>query len=238
MTRLESLILLGLIASFSGTLVFVVCTTRMRDGSAQDRGHLLPPQLTSAAKRALSTARRKATTDSLLLTSGQQPMGQDAAGHESFSPGSARAFQGRREAFPEECGAPDTGGAECASWAATNECEVNPDFMRTACVHACGLCGGEPASQESGVAARHDAAVPAQVEADCVDKSSYCGQWAAVGECDSNPNYMRANCKVRVCVWSFAAVASCIMRPSYCLHLPSPSRPPVESFPCPPLHRR
>ena len=32
--------------------------------------------------------------------------------------------------------------------------------------------------------------------ADCTDSSSYCGQWAAVGECDSNPNYMRHNCPV------------------------------------------
>ena len=30
----------------------------------------------------------------------------------------------------------------------------------------------------------------------CKDQSSYCGQWAAVGECDSNPHYMRHMCRV------------------------------------------
>jgi len=30
----------------------------------------------------------------------------------------------------------------------------------------------------------------------CEDKSSFCGEWAAIGECKSNPGYMRHNCRV------------------------------------------
>ena len=46
------------------------------------------------------------------------------------------------------------------------------------------------------------AAAPVQTNAakrsleDCKDTTTFCGQWAAVGECDSNPVYMHANCPV------------------------------------------
>ena len=32
-------------------------------------------------------------------------------------------------------------GDSCATWAATGECEANPNFMKTQCARACGTCG-------------------------------------------------------------------------------------------------
>ena len=68
----------------------------------------------------------------------------------------------------------------CAVWAASGECEKNAPFMNVSCKRSCGLCptisGGRSAYRQRGGAS-------------CEDRSSFCGQWAAVGECDSNPNY-------------------------------------------------
>eukprot|EP00962_Isochrysis_galbana_P042805 scaffold16090_cov99-Isochrysis_galbana.AAC.2 len=184
----------------------------MRDGTAQDRGHPLPPQLTSAAKRALSAARRKAMADSLLLTGAEQPVSPDVAEHPDF---------------PKECGAEDSGGAACTGWAATGECEKNAGWMHKGCVHACGLCGGAPAPQA--------AALPVQVESDCADQSSFCGQWAAVGECDSNPGYMRTNCKVCFGAALLASPSPATHSPPNPVDCASLSQPPLPyNFLCPP----
>ena len=77
----------------------------------------------------------------------------------------------------------------CPGWAALDECRKNPIYMNHSCPRSCGLCpsllGSTP--QDLRAAGRR---------ASCEDKSSFCGQWAAVGECDSNPLYMRTNCPV------------------------------------------
>lgn len=80
--------------------------------------------------------------------------------------------------------------SECAEWAAAGECEKNAPFMNASCQRSCSLCptvlGGQ-GSQTPRMEAQ---------QRRCEDKSSFCGQWAAVGECDSNPGYMRVNCPV------------------------------------------
>jgi len=76
--------------------------------------------------------------------------------------------------------------SQCELWASSGECERNPVFMNTSCKRSCGQCRGD--LQDLGAAAAK--------RRSCTDHSSFCGQWAAVGECDSNPNYMRANCPV------------------------------------------
>ena len=80
---------------------------------------------------------------------------------------------------------------ECDTWASGGECEKNPRFMNTSCPRACGLCG-----LSISRLARNAWKPTRTNHYNCDDKSSFCGQWAAVGECDSNPNYMRANCPV------------------------------------------
>eukprot|EP00967_Tisochrysis_lutea_P083812 scaffold116751_cov35-Tisochrysis_lutea.AAC.3 len=105
---------------------------------------------------------------------------------------SKRALAAQAEAqalsaiLPTACASPDTNGA-CKTWAAAGECDKNSKYMHEACAHACRLCSTAPAPQ----------APPLTIEKDCADLSPFCGQWAAVGECDSNPNYMRSNCRVR-----------------------------------------
>ena len=82
----------------------------------------------------------------------------------------------------------------CAEWARSGECQMNPGFMNTTCRESCSLCGRRASSSVGG-------AIWSAIAGDpkfkgCDDQSSYCGQWAAVGECVSNPNYMRHNCPV------------------------------------------
>ena len=76
---------------------------------------------------------------------------------------------------------------ECVAWAESGECTANPGFMSQSCKQACGLCPGVAGHRRDPGTEDWDS---------CKDKSTFCGQWAAVGECDSNPNYMKAQCKV------------------------------------------
>ena len=79
----------------------------------------------------------------------------------------------------------------CAGWANSGECAKNQQFMNVSCKRSCGLCPSLLPASVSGAAQLGSAR-----QKECDDKSSFCGQWAAVGECDSNPNYMRVNCPV------------------------------------------
>mmetsp|Transcript_63135 Transcript_63135/g.104974 ORF Transcript_63135/g.104974 Transcript_63135/m.104974 type:complete len:459 (+) Transcript_63135:120-1496(+) len=79
----------------------------------------------------------------------------------------------------------------CAQWAETGECSRNPHFMLRECARACGKCTGRLQVPSALASAK-----PFQADPGCEDKSSFCGEWAAIGECDSNPNYMKFNCRV------------------------------------------
>jgi len=57
----------------------------------------------------------------------------------------------------------------CKAWAASGECNINPDYMRPNC---CKSCSSYP----------------------CEDKNENCESWASRGQCDINPTYMRPNC--------------------------------------------
>ena len=79
--------------------------------------------------------------------------------------------------------------SSCQDWARSGECERNAAFMNTSCARACNLCEGLSLS-------RLTTSWKPKPGVSCEDRSSFCGQWAAVGECDSNPNYMRTQCPV------------------------------------------
>ncbi len=98
------------------------------------------------------------------------------------------AAPGAHAEAPRPC--PPNGHENCDQWAVSGECERNPSFMLETCKRACGGCPGVP---NASVALADGS--PAEWDR-CKDTSSFCGQWAAVGECDSNPSYMRVQCKV------------------------------------------
>ena len=81
---------------------------------------------------------------------------------------------------------------ECAKRAVEGDCTRNPAFMMRSCRQACGRCGNASTSF-LGNTYNTLKFMPSSFSY-CKDKSSFCGEWAAVGECSSNPRYMLANC--------------------------------------------
>jgi len=81
----------------------------------------------------------------------------------------------------------------CCDWARQRQCNENPFWMRPNCRHACGTGEFEKNSTTyytSKVAFECNPNSPQQV-----DNSPQCCQLAQQGQCDSNPVYMRQNCK-------------------------------------------
>merc|ERR1712212_951697 len=75
----------------------------------------------------------------------------------------------------------------CEEYAKAGECDSNPDFMHAHCKVTCDLC-------EKGSLLKPVAEVRAQKY--CYDQSPGCEEYAKAGECDSNPDFMHAHCKV------------------------------------------
>jgi hypothetical protein len=59
---------------------------------------------------------------------------------------------------------------QCAIWAATEQCQVNPNYMLTDCCASC--ANPDP----------------------CVDTNPSCAAWAADNQCNVNPDYMQPYC--------------------------------------------
>lgn len=106
----------------------------------------------------------------------------------------------------ESCGC-DAAGMPCAEWAQMGECEKNPVFMHSSCAASCGCPVGQAtvlpndgaAAAASGAAATGGAAAAATAVApdpSCADrdKTGACAHWAASGECEKNPAYMKMKC--------------------------------------------
>ncbi|KAG8466346.1 hypothetical protein KFE25_002102 [Diacronema lutheri] len=88
----------------------------------------------------------------------------------------------------------DDTSTDCVAWARSGECSANPAFMLEGCKASCGLCGAErDARTPSG-----SSAPPAD---ECKDLHDMCATWASIGECNSNPSFMTAQCRVacRLC---------------------------------------
>ena len=58
---------------------------------------------------------------------------------------------------------------DCKEWAREQHCKENPGYMHVHCRRSCNRCAGVSI-----------------VDRNCADKSNFCGQWAAVGECESS----------------------------------------------------
>jgi len=106
----------------------------------------------------------------------------------------------------------------CADWAANGECETNPNYMLVTCPESCGACPQPtptPQPTPAPTAAPTPAPPPPPTPAPpppptpgppppppptpapqpCTDNNQYCEDWAANGECQTNPNYMLTNCR-------------------------------------------
>lgn len=91
--------------------------------------------------------------------------------------------------------------AACERVVAQGLCERDDSALRL-CRQSCGLCVGgrvERRGDELAAAVRTTAepaneASPPSFSRPCVDRNAACTAWANEGECDANPNYMRAEC--------------------------------------------
>lgn len=90
---------------------------------------------------------------------------------------------------PDPCAGLSDFHTDCQMWAQQGECSKNPGYMMESCQRACNsTCVKAAAESVLGVWSA--------IKDGCTDNSNYCGQWAAVGECDSNPHYMKTQCRV------------------------------------------
>jgi len=76
----------------------------------------------------------------------------------------------------------------CQSWASQGECDTNAAYMLENCRLSCGGCKSSAGVQSDLTAGATGAA--------CVDEDDSCKEWAAIGECDKNKEYMASSCPV------------------------------------------
>jgi len=105
-------------------------------------------------------------------------------------------FKIEASSSPSPTSAPTPGCSDsnqyCADWAANGECESNPGFMLDACPASCGACSSPaptPAPTTPSPPPPTSAPTPG-----CSDSNQYCADWAANGECESNPGFMLDAC--------------------------------------------
>mmetsp|Transcript_12439 Transcript_12439/g.19152 ORF Transcript_12439/g.19152 Transcript_12439/m.19152 type:complete len:543 (-) Transcript_12439:630-2258(-) len=72
----------------------------------------------------------------------------------------------------------------CVSLSKEGECEKNPGFMKYACPVSCELCD----EFESSMSKKEE------VTDLCIDYDQECKEWAGMGECFHNPNFMSTEC--------------------------------------------
>lgn len=84
----------------------------------------------------------------------------------------------------------------CPLWARSGECENNPGFI-TICRSSCNGCfQTNLASGSKSFFSYHQLFFNnIFLDPNCGDSDPQCNQWAEVGECETNPNFMRSQCK-------------------------------------------
>ena len=85
-------------------------------------------------------------------------------------------------------------GDECDALAAKNECTNNPGYMKYQCAKTCGTCDEYTAAYASSREGKGNGP--------CTDKYKECKNWANMGECGYNPNFMLFQCE-RSCMRCF-----------------------------------
>ena len=86
-----------------------------------------------------------------------------------------------------DCADHSSVATSCPTWAGAGECEANPRYMLVYCAASCG-CLQPP---DDAVVIDADAGQQACTDR---DKSGACSVWAAAGECEANPAFMKLKC--------------------------------------------
>lgn len=73
----------------------------------------------------------------------------------------------------------------CSSLTKKGKCDKNPGFMKYACPLACDMCDEFKSSMKKKKRGINP----------CLDRHQRCKEWAAMGECEHNPNYMLRECE-------------------------------------------
>ncbi|KAL8618875.1 hypothetical protein ACOMHN_000882 [Nucella lapillus] len=73
--------------------------------------------------------------------------------------------------------------AQCEGWAQSNECKLNPSWMREHCKKSCSTCGDQVTQKPDP-----EKCINSYSEVKCIG-------WADSGECEANPEWMKQNCK-------------------------------------------
>mmetsp|Transcript_12114 Transcript_12114/g.28737 ORF Transcript_12114/g.28737 Transcript_12114/m.28737 type:complete len:1065 (-) Transcript_12114:262-3456(-) len=82
---------------------------------------------------------------------------------------------------------------KCEQWQSTDECDLNPLYMKFYCKKTCDLCGDSENFEDAD-----QMLFPTESPTEggpCVDTNTMCGEWAMQNECNSNPGYMEVHCR-------------------------------------------
>lgn len=84
----------------------------------------------------------------------------------------------------------------CGQWAERGECLNNPKFMMMECSKSCSELEKKMENKEVSLDSTLEKSLPSVSPAPVAtqDKSKYCQEWAATGECNANPEFMLKEC--------------------------------------------
>lgn len=79
---------------------------------------------------------------------------------------------------------------KCPTYAKEGACTKNPGYMTHHCASSCNTCAAIRTAAKATEFADKTA-----VTGPCMDDDYRCLEWAGMGECDANPNYMKKSCR-------------------------------------------
>ena len=78
----------------------------------------------------------------------------------------------------------------CVDWADAGDCERHPDWMEVHCRASCHICNSPQIHKQPS-----DLPPVFEDDPNCVDSDIYCIDWADVGDCETDPEWMEVNCQ-------------------------------------------
>ncbi|XP_039255044.2 uncharacterized protein LOC120331930 [Styela clava] len=81
----------------------------------------------------------------------------------------------------------------CSNWAASGECQKNPEIMLIICKKSCKVCTTKPPGTTKPSTTTKQTTTGTNKP--CIDENDSCARWASMGECEKNPDYMKDKCR-------------------------------------------